>query len=110
MLAGAAVGLGFLTKGPVAIVVPALVVLPICWLERRHVHPPVRAVAGALIMAVALAAPWFVAMAQIHGGSYIEGFFVGDNLERFATSRFNDPRPPWFYLRLSRAACYPGRR
>ena len=43
MLAGAAVGLGFLTKGPVAIVVPALVVVPICWLERRHVRLPVRA-------------------------------------------------------------------
>ena len=107
MLAGAAVGLGFLTKGPVAIVVPALVVLPICWLERRHVHPPVRAVAGGLIMAVALAAPWFVAMAQIHGSSYIEGFFVGDNLERFATSRFNDPRPPWFYLPIVAGGLLP---
>ena len=71
---------------------------PICWLERRHVRLPVSAVAGAIIIAVAVAAPWFLAMAQIHGGSYIEGFFVGDNLERFATSRFNDPRPAWFYL------------
>jgi 4-amino-4-deoxy-L-arabinose transferase-like glycosyltransferase len=98
IIAGAAVGLGFLTKGPVAIVVPALVVVPICWLERRHVRLPVRALTGAVIVAIAVAAPWFLAMAQIHGRTYIEGFFVGDNLERFATSRFNDPRPPWFYL------------
>ena len=33
-----------------------------------------------------------------HGNAYFEGFFLGDNLERFATERFNDPRPWWFYL------------
>ncbi len=107
MLAGAAVGLGFLTKGPVAIVVPALVVGPICWLERRHVRLPVRGIAGAVIIAAAIAAPWFVAMGQIHGRAYIEGFFVGDNLERFATSRFNDPRPPWFYLPIVAGGLLP---
>jgi 4-amino-4-deoxy-L-arabinose transferase-like glycosyltransferase len=33
-----------------------------------------------------------------HGNDYLQGFFVGDNFERFATDRFNDPRPWWFYL------------
>jgi 4-amino-4-deoxy-L-arabinose transferase-like glycosyltransferase len=33
-----------------------------------------------------------------HGRAYIDSFFLGDNFERFATSRFNDPRPFWFYL------------
>ena len=33
-----------------------------------------------------------------HGGAYLDGFFIGDNFERFATARFNDPRPWWFYL------------
>jgi len=28
----------------------------------------------------------------------VESFLVGDNLERFATTRFNDTRPVWFYL------------
>ena len=37
--------------------------------------------------------PWYVAMWMAHGTPYLEGFFVGDNFERFATSRFNDPRP-----------------
>ena len=37
-------------------------------------------------------------MAAAHGTGYLASFFVGDNLERFATSRFNDPRPLWFYL------------
>ncbi len=33
-----------------------------------------------------------------HGNDYLQSFFVGDNFERFATDRFNDPRPWWFYL------------
>ena len=33
-----------------------------------------------------------------HGTAYLQSFFVGDNFERFATDRFNDPRPWWFYL------------
>jgi 4-amino-4-deoxy-L-arabinose transferase-like glycosyltransferase len=28
----------------------------------------------------------------------LQHFFVGENLERFATDRYNDPRPVWFYL------------
>ena len=33
-----------------------------------------------------------------HGTAYLQSFFVGDNLERFATDRFNEPRALWFYL------------
>jgi len=107
LVAGAAAGLGFLTKGPVAIVVPALVVLPVCWVARRHARLRAGALAAAAAMAIAVAAPWFIAMGSIHGRAYIEGFFVGDNVERFATSRFNDPRPPWFYLPIVAGGLLP---
>ena len=46
-----------------------------------------------------------------HGTGYLESFFVGDNLERFATSRFNDPRPALVLSADRRsAACCRGRR
>ena len=35
------------------------------------------------------------------------GFFVGDNFERFATARFNDPRPWWFYLPIAAGGLLP---
>jgi 4-amino-4-deoxy-L-arabinose transferase-like glycosyltransferase len=47
---------------------------------------------------IAVAMPWYVLMWMRHGNEYLQSFFVGDNFERFATSRFNDPRPWWFYL------------
>jgi 4-amino-4-deoxy-L-arabinose transferase-like glycosyltransferase len=107
LAAGAAVGLGFLTKGPVAAAVPAIVVAAVCWIERRHVRWQPAALVGAAGVAAIIAAPWFLVMASIHGTRYLEGFFVGDNLERFATSRFNDPRPAWFYLPIIAGGLLP---
>lgn len=98
LLAAASLALGFLAKGPVAIVIPALVVVPLVLVERRGLNlRPGDAIAGMLVF-VAIAAPWYVAMWWAHGTVYLEGFFLGDNFERFATDRFNDPRPWWFYV------------
>ena len=33
--------------------------------------------------------PWF---------GYLYRFFIAENLDRFATARYNDPRPFWFYI------------
>jgi 4-amino-4-deoxy-L-arabinose transferase-like glycosyltransferase len=97
-LAGAAAGCAFLTKGPVGLVVPALAVLPAWWLERRRLAIPMRGVLIGGLLAAAIGLPWYGAMYLEHGSAYLESFFRGDNFERFATSRFNDPRPAWFYL------------
>lgn len=98
LIAAVSLALGFLTKGPVALVVPALVVGPLLFVERRGVQVRASDVALGLAVFLAIAVPWYAAMWWRHGPSYLEGFFVGDNLERFATDRFNDPRPWWFYL------------
>ena len=98
LISAAALGLGFLTKGPVGVIIPALVTVPVVLLERRRLN--LRAsdfVLGGLVFAV-IALPWYGLMWARHGNAYLEGFFLGDNLERFATERFNDPRPWWFYL------------
>jgi 4-amino-4-deoxy-L-arabinose transferase-like glycosyltransferase len=97
-LAGLAAGFGFLTKGPLAVIVPAIVLLPIWWRERRtlYIRPSHLAIA-ALLFAVA-GLPWYVAMTYVHGMPYLKSFFLADNLERFATTKFNDQRAIWFYV------------
>ena len=97
-LTGAAAGLGFLTKGPIAIVVPAIVLAPIWWRERTRLPALVRGMASAAAIFALIGLPWYGAMTATHGGEYLQSFFVGDNLERFTTDRFNEPRPLWFYL------------
>ena len=76
----------------------ALAILPAWWLERRRLRVPLGGALAAAALAAAIGLPWYVAMFLEHGRAYMDSFFVGDNFERFATNRFNDPRPFWFYL------------
>ena len=52
----------------------------------------------AVVTAAIVGLPWYVAMWLEHGNAYLQSFFVADNFERFATERFNEARPFWFYL------------
>ena len=97
-LAGLAAGLGFLTKGPLAVVIPAIVLLPIYWRERSRliVRPAHVALACGLFAITGL--PWYVAMYATHGAEYIRSFFLEDNLERFGTTQYNELRSIWYYV------------
>lgn len=98
MVAGAAAGLGVLTKGPVALAIPAIVLMPIWWRERKAVPIRMRGLAAAAVVFALVGLPWYGAMTLRHGVEYLQSFLISDNLERFATDRFNEPRPIWFYL------------
>src|SRR5688572_23371094 len=98
LLAALGLGLGFLMKGPVGVIIPLLVIIPVLAIERRSIAlTPSDLVLGFIVM-MAVAVPWYLLMWMRHGNDYLQSFFVGDNFERFATDRFNDPRPWWFYL------------
>jgi 4-amino-4-deoxy-L-arabinose transferase-like glycosyltransferase len=106
-LAGLAAGLGFLMKGPIALVVPGLALLPIWWREGRLRVLPWRGLATAAAIGAVVGLPWYVAMTATHGTAYLQSFFVGDNFERFATDRFNQPRGLWFYVPILLAGMVP---
>jgi 4-amino-4-deoxy-L-arabinose transferase-like glycosyltransferase len=106
LIGAAAMALGVLTKGPVGLVIPALVILAVRIVTRQSVLPskdgwldvpwPTVALGGGLLLLVAI--PWYAAMVATHGPAYLERFFVDENLERFATDRYNERRPLWFYV------------
>jgi 4-amino-4-deoxy-L-arabinose transferase-like glycosyltransferase len=79
-------------------VIPGLVIVPIWWRERHRLPFNRRGLVLAAIACAAVSVPWYAAMTVEHGTAYLQSFFVGDNLERFATDRFNEPRPLWFYV------------
>jgi 4-amino-4-deoxy-L-arabinose transferase-like glycosyltransferase len=113
LLASVAMALGFLTKGPVAVVLPALVVGPVLAWERWRSGGagglPWRTrdllLAGLLFAAIAL--PWYAAMVQVHGPAYLHRFFIAENVERFATDRYNEPRSLFFYLPVAAGGLLP---
>ena len=107
IVVGVAAGLGFLMKGPVALVVPGLVLAPIWWHERHALPFNVRGLTLAAVVGAVVGLPWYGAMTIEHGVPYLQSFFVGDNLERFATDRFNEPRGLWFYVPIVIGGMFP---
>jgi 4-amino-4-deoxy-L-arabinose transferase-like glycosyltransferase len=105
--AGVCGGLGFLMKGPVAVAVPGVVLAPIWWLERRSVRISASGVLTAVAVFALVGLPWYLAMTATHGRPYLQSFFIADNLERFATDRFNAPRPIWFYPAVLAGGLFP---
>ncbi|HSK10396.1 MAG TPA: glycosyltransferase family 39 protein [Vicinamibacterales bacterium] len=95
---GVAAGLGFLTKGPVALAIPALVLAVPFVLERGWQHLRARDLALAAAAFALVGVPWYAAMTAEHGTRYLRGFFIGDNLERFATTAYNPHRSLFFYV------------
>jgi 4-amino-4-deoxy-L-arabinose transferase-like glycosyltransferase len=96
LAAGAATGLGLLTKGPVAL---ALVAPPLGlagWLDRRLARVGVRGWAGFLAAAVLVAAPWYVEVAR-RCPAFAGYFFWFHNVVRY-TAPFDHAKPVWFYL------------
>ena len=93
-----AVGLGVLTKGPVAVVVPALVFLAYLGSTRqlssigRMMLPT-----GALIVA-AIVVPYYAALYVQEGWDAIASFLFLENLARYTEGVGAPDRGPFFYL------------
>src|SRR5215471_5156600 len=77
----AAIGLGFLAKGPVAILIPLAVTLAFCWL-RRDLKTWARAVFDwrGLLLFAALALPWYAFIIHREGWAFVQGFFLKHNV------------------------------
>ncbi len=81
----AAIGLGFLAKGPVALLVPLAVTFLFCSL-RRDLKTWARAVfdwRGLLLFAV-VALPWYGVIFAKEGRAFFDGFFLKHNVGRFS--------------------------
>jgi hypothetical protein len=103
-----AAGLGVLTKGPVAIVVPALVfgLYLLLYGELRRLGSMMLP-AGALIVAV-IVAPWYVALYMRHGWAPLNEFVFGENVARYTAGLGVDsPRGPLFYLPVLLSDSFP---
>lgn len=99
LLAWAAMAAGFLTKGPVAVVVPGGAVLLFLALERDW-----RAIRGFFMDARAwaiflvIAAPWFILLSWRDGPGFLAGFFFKHNLGRFSAPMEGHGGSMFYYL------------
>lgn len=100
-------GLGALTKGPVAVALPAAAFLIYLLVNRnlsrlREMMLP----AGALIIA-AIVVPWYWAVYLEHGWGYIESFILRDNISRYTEPVWGPRRGVFFYLPVLAGDMFP---
>jgi 4-amino-4-deoxy-L-arabinose transferase-like glycosyltransferase len=103
-----AIGLGVLTKGPVAIALPALS-FALYLAVRRELRRVTEMMIplGVLIIAV-IVVPWYAALYHEHGWTYIKSFFISENIERFTSGvGVRQHRGPWFYLPVVLSDSFP---
>ena len=96
VLAWAAIGFGVITKGPVAIALPLLVVIPYAiWRKRASWIWSVKG----LIVFVIVVAPWVWAISRAVP-DFLQYVLVTETMQRLATKALKRTGPPWYFVPL----------
>jgi 4-amino-4-deoxy-L-arabinose transferase-like glycosyltransferase len=93
-----AVGLGVLTKGPVAVVLPGLAFAIYLAVHRElhRVRDMLLPLGAAIVLAIVV--PWYAALYARDGWTYIGSFFIGENFGRYTQGLgVEQSRGPEFY-------------
>ena len=102
------IGLGMLTKGPVAAVVPALVFAAYLLIHRELRRVTQMMIPAGIVIVLVIVAPWYGALYARDGWTYIVSFFVGENLDRFASGAgVQVARGPFFYFPVLFSDSFP---
>jgi 4-amino-4-deoxy-L-arabinose transferase-like glycosyltransferase len=99
-------GLGFLTKGPIAVLIPAGTYLLWCLCRRQIRISDAHPLSGAAIF-LCIVLPWYVRIYLVHGWTYIAPFFLRDNLGRYAAESLGPSRSVFYYLSVYATDFFP---
>jgi len=107
-LSGAAAGLGILTKGAPGLILPAIALFPVAvWESSKHrtgrdARSELKKLSGRfalwLLICLAVAAPWFVAVWLREGEKFWQVFLLREHIQRVAEPMEGHKGPAWFYL------------
>jgi len=102
----AALGLAVLSKGLVAVVLPALALAAYAIASRstavfRKLYP----LSGLSILLV-IAAPWFIVV-QLRNPEFFQFFFIHEHFDRFSAAGHNRPGPWWYFIPIGLLGMMP---
>jgi 4-amino-4-deoxy-L-arabinose transferase-like glycosyltransferase len=99
LLASVSMGFAVLTKGPVGVVLPLMVLAVSAIIHRPTVSVPLRHLVaigvGCLVLFLATVLPWYVAVSIRTNGEFLRQFFLVENVSRYAQGA---KLPLWVHL------------
>ncbi|MEJ2038379.1 MAG: glycosyltransferase family 39 protein, partial [Desulfosarcinaceae bacterium] len=108
LAAYACMGMGFMTKGPIAVLIPMAVVL--AWYASRRQWRSCLSVCvqplGWLIF-LSITLPWYVALYAKYGSSFIQEIFLVQNVGRFMKPMEGHSGPVFYYIPVILAGLIP---
>lgn len=103
---GLSLGLGFLAKGVVAVVLPLATGAAYAVVKRRVPPAPLWAVIGATAGFLVIVAPWFV-LVSLRNPEFLHFFVVVQHLQRFLGGTSEHHKPCWFFGPITPAGLLP---
>jgi 4-amino-4-deoxy-L-arabinose transferase-like glycosyltransferase len=101
-----AAALGTLTKGPIAVVLPLLVLVVFLIWTRRPFWRGLPWI-GSTIVYLVVAGSWFGAEWSVNGDVFLRSYFGASNVGRFLSPFENQPGPFWYYLPVTAIGFFP---
>lgn len=98
-------GLGFLTKGPVVIIVPVVLMVFQALYQKIKLGSWKGHLIGVLIF-LTVGLSWFV-MLFLEDGQFVDYFVFKHTVQRFATDTFSRSQPVWFYPAILLGTAFP---
>ena len=98
--------LGFMTKGPIAAIIPGIALLAWMLYSRKLRFSDIRPLQG-LAVFICLSLPYYLLIYRAHGWLYIAPFFLGDNLGRFASETMGPSRSVFYYIPIYLSDFFP---
>lgn len=100
-------GLGVITKGPVAVVLPAATLVIYLAVYRQLNRLREMMLPMGLIIVAAVVLPWYLAIYYQHGWTHIEAFILKDNLSRYTEPVWGPRRGFLFYIPVMIGDLFP---
>lgn len=104
-LLGLACGMGFMTKGFLALAIPVVAMLPVMLYQRRFLEL-LKFGPLAVFCAVLISLPWAIAVHQ-QEPDYWRYFIVVEHFQRFSGEDAQHASPVWYYIPVILLGCLP---
>jgi 4-amino-4-deoxy-L-arabinose transferase-like glycosyltransferase len=98
-------GLGFLTKGPVVWIVPAILLAVYLFQKKKKPVISKTGFLGIFLMLV-IGFSWFIWL-YIEDSRFLDYFVFKHTIQRFATDTFSRSQPFWFYIAVLIVTAFP---